>query len=130
MTDHILLTPEEAAEILRVSKEDVIDLIEDGSLAGLKIKNKWRITTESITQFLSDNLKKQNLKALNKKLKDHNLWAELLNQSPEFKKKIENEKHEPGSMGAFLQEALAVKKGTESGEVVQFRSPSHETEDS
>lgn len=130
MAEQILLTPEEAAELLRVTSQDVIAMIEDGTLAGLQIRGHWRVTPESITQFLSESLRAQNLKALSHKLKDQNVWAKLLNESLEFKKKIENERFEPGSMGEFLQEALAVTKGTKSGNVVQFKSSTDEPKDS
>ncbi len=121
MVEHILLTPEEAAELLRIEPQDVIAMIEDSTLAGLQVRGHWRVTSESVTQFLSDNLRAQNLKALSRKLNDQNAWAKLLEETPEFKEKIENEHFESGSMGEFLQEALAVAKGTKSGKVVQFK---------
>jgi len=129
MSEQLFLTPDEAADILRVTEAVIVDLIEEGTLAGFKIKNQWRVTTDSLTQYLSDSLRAQNLKALTKTLKDHNVWATLLNQSPELKTKIENESYEPNSMGAFLQEALAVDKGAQSGDVVLFKRPAPETED-
>ncbi len=130
MAEQILLTPEEASELLRVTSQDVIAMIEDGALAGLQIRGHWRVTSESVTQFLSENLRTQNLRALSRKLNDHNVWAKLLEESPEFKKQIENKHFEPGSMGAFLQEALAVARGTKSGNVVQFKNSTDEPKDS
>lgn len=129
MTEQILLTPEEAAELLRITPQDVVAMIEDGTLAGLQIRGHWRVTSESITQFLSENLRAQNLKALSRKLSDRNVWAKLLEESPKFKKQIENEHFEPGSMGEFLQEALAVAAGTKSGNVVQFKNSTDELKD-
>lgn len=127
MTEQILLTPEEAAEVLRVAPQDIIAMIEDGALAGLQIRGLWRVTTESITRFLSENLRAQNLRVLSRKLNDRNVWAKLLEESPELRKQIENEHFEPGSMGEFLREALAVAEGEKSGNVVQFKNSTDET---
>jgi excisionase family DNA binding protein len=130
MADQILLTPDEAAELLRITPQDVIAMIEDGTLGGLQIRSHWRVTSKSITQFLSENLRAQNLKALNRRLHDHSVWANLLAESPELRRKVENEHFEPGSMGGFLQEALAVATGTKSRNVVQFKNSTDETKDS
>ena len=128
MAEQLLLTPEEAAELLRVTDQDIVTMIEDGTLSGLQVRSQWRVTSESVSQFLSDNLRAQELKAINRRLNDRNVWAKLLDESPELKMKIESEHYDAGSMGEFLQEPLAVAKGEKSGTVVQFRNSTEEND--
>ena len=46
------MTPSEAAGILRVSEEDVIAAINSGDLKAKKIGNAFRISKESLEEFL------------------------------------------------------------------------------
>ena len=48
-----VMTPAEAAEVLRVSPEDVIAAIEAGDLKGRKLGNAYRISKEAIEAFLA-----------------------------------------------------------------------------
>jgi excisionase family DNA binding protein len=50
MTD--VMTPGEAASVLRVSEEDVMAAINDGSLKAKKLGNAYRISRESLEEFL------------------------------------------------------------------------------
>lgn len=121
--DQPLLTADEVAELLRIEPSDAVALVEDGSLAGFQVRGQWRITFESIKQFVSQNLQKQNLKALERKLHDHSVWARALQDAPELAQQIKSGSFEAGTMGAFLQEALAASKGGSSGKVVTFPGP-------
>jgi len=47
-----IMTPAEAADILRVSEEDVKAAIADGSLKAKKLGNAYRISKESLEAFL------------------------------------------------------------------------------
>ncbi|TBR13979.1 MAG: helix-turn-helix domain-containing protein [Lysobacter sp.] len=47
-----VLTPEQAAQLLAVSVEDVIAAIEAGELKGRKIGNAWRIARASLDEYL------------------------------------------------------------------------------
>ena len=47
-----VMTPSEAAEILKVSEEDVKAAIADGSLKAKKLGNAYRISKESLEAFL------------------------------------------------------------------------------
>jgi excisionase family DNA binding protein len=49
-----LLSPSEAAKILGVSESDVLTALGDGSLKGKKIGTSWRITQQSLDEFLKD----------------------------------------------------------------------------
>jgi excisionase family DNA binding protein len=47
-----VMTPSEAAAILKVSEEDVKAAIADGSLKAKKLGNAYRISKDSLEQFL------------------------------------------------------------------------------
>ncbi len=47
-----IMTPAEAAQVLRVSEEDVIAAIQSGDLKAKKIGNAYRISKESLDEFL------------------------------------------------------------------------------
>mgnify|MGYP001128206019 CR=1 FL=1 len=47
-----VMTPSEAAAILKVSEEDVKAAIEDGSLKAKKLGNAYRISIEALNEFL------------------------------------------------------------------------------
>ena len=47
-----LLTPADAANILNVSENDVLQSLESGDLKGRKIGSTWRITREAMDAFL------------------------------------------------------------------------------
>jgi len=46
------MTPSEAAAVLRVSEEDVLAAIKDGTLKAKKLGNAYRISKESLEEFL------------------------------------------------------------------------------
>ncbi len=47
-----LVSPAEAARILGVNETDILDALSDGSLKGKKIGATWRITQQSLDEFL------------------------------------------------------------------------------
>jgi excisionase family DNA binding protein len=47
-----VMTPGEAAGFLKVSEEDVLAAINDGSLKAKKLGNAWRISKASLEEFL------------------------------------------------------------------------------
>ena len=47
-----VLTPEQAAQVLGVSPQDVLAELESGALKGRKIGSAWRISQESLNEFL------------------------------------------------------------------------------
>ena len=48
-----VMTPSEAASILKVSEEDVIAAINDGTLKAKKLGSAYRISKESLEAFLN-----------------------------------------------------------------------------
>ena len=130
MVDQLLLTPDEAAELLRVASGDVIAMIEAGDLAGLKVAGQWRLTSESVKDFVVKGLKKQNLKALERAFSDQSRWARIIEEDPKFAQSIADGNFEPNSMGAFLQEVLRVSGASKEGKVVPIRGKSGEESDS
>jgi excisionase family DNA binding protein len=48
-----VMTPSEAASILKVSEEDVIAAINEGTLKAKKLGNAYRISKESLEAFLN-----------------------------------------------------------------------------
>jgi len=47
------MTPSEAAAILKVSEEDVVTAIEEGGLKAKKLGKAYRISKESLEEFLN-----------------------------------------------------------------------------
>ena len=47
-----LLTPKEAAEIMAVAPRTIKVWLRSGDLAGLKVKNMWRIRPEDLEKFI------------------------------------------------------------------------------
>ncbi|MFZ2281974.1 MAG: peptidoglycan-binding protein [Prosthecobacter sp.] len=48
-----VLTPAEAAGIMRVSEAEVVALLEKGALSGKQIGSSWRISRSAITEYLN-----------------------------------------------------------------------------
>jgi excisionase family DNA binding protein len=48
----LLLTVREAAEILRIHRPKVYDLIKEGILTGFKLGSDWRIKRESVERMV------------------------------------------------------------------------------
>ncbi len=46
------LTPEEAAEYLKVSKRTLLDLARRGQIPGRKIGNRWRFSPTQLAGFM------------------------------------------------------------------------------
>ena len=55
--DYVLLSPEEAAELLNISSREIIALVEMAELGGLKVAGHWRIPLKSIAHLLSGGAK-------------------------------------------------------------------------
>jgi len=124
--DNILLTPEEVAQLFIVDVADIHQLIEKGELAALQIAGRWRITAESVKEFLARSLRDQNLKSLNNTLNDYSTWTRLLQDDPELSKIIESSEYEENTFGAFLKNALMVSRAEKSGQVVSLKSRSND----
>jgi excisionase family DNA binding protein len=50
----LLLTPEEAAQVLRVGRSKVYDLIRTGTLRSVKIGGSRRISISALAEFVAD----------------------------------------------------------------------------
>ncbi len=48
MTQHEVLTPEQAADVLQLPKRTVLDLCRRGELGAKKLGRRWRIPRESL----------------------------------------------------------------------------------
>lgn len=46
-----LVTPDEAAELMRVGKRTVTRLCNDGALKAVKVRNQWRINREALLAY-------------------------------------------------------------------------------
>src|SRR5215212_8775514 len=53
MTDHALLTPEEAAAYLRVTPQTVYRLVRAGKLPGVKVGHLWRLRRVDLEAHLA-----------------------------------------------------------------------------
>jgi excisionase family DNA binding protein len=115
--DYVLLTPEEAAALLAVSREEIVQLIETGELGGLKVAGHWRIPLKSITQLLAAGTRAQTTRALEHVFADHATWQRVLGAHPEVTQQLEAGEFPAGSVGAYLKEAIAISRNQQAGVV-------------
>jgi excisionase family DNA binding protein len=48
-----IMTFNECKEILKVGKNTLLDLIHNGELDAFKVGNRWKITRESVEEFIT-----------------------------------------------------------------------------
>jgi hypothetical protein len=113
----LLLTPEEVAELLRITPGDVICLLQNGKLEGMPIAGHWLVRADSTKDFLREGLQKESVRAIERALNHPARWATMLREFPDLMKTIEQEEHPPDSFGAFLKDAL--KHGEATAESTQ-----------
>lgn len=56
MTTHdipVIMTFSECQKILRVGKNTLLDLLHSGKLDGFRIGNRWRITRDSLVEYVN-----------------------------------------------------------------------------
>jgi excisionase family DNA binding protein len=73
MTDQRLLTPEQVAERLQISRVTVMDFLRKGRLKGHRVGRLWRIKEEDLEAFLEGEPTEEDLedaKALDEALAD------------------------------------------------------------
>ena len=73
MTDQRLLTPEQVAERLQISRVTVMDYLRKGRLKGHRVGRLWRIKEENLEAFLEGEPTEEDLedaKALDEALAD------------------------------------------------------------
>ena len=128
--DYVLLSPEEAAALLNVSAQEIVDLIESGELGGLKVAGHWRVPLKAITQMLAVGMKAQTARALEAVFEDHATWQRVFGAHPEVTQEIEAGDFPSGSVGAYLKEAIAIARRQRRGQVAPDNSdPSVQDED-
>jgi excisionase family DNA binding protein len=105
--DYVLLSPEEAAALLKRSPQDIVALIESGELGGLKVAGQWRVPLKAITQMLATGMEQQTAQALKMAFDDHATWQRVFGAHPEVTQEIEAGEFPVGSVGAYLKDAIA-----------------------
>lgn len=56
MTTHdipVIMTFSECQKILKVGKNTLLDLLHSGKLEGFRIGNRWRITRDSLVEYVN-----------------------------------------------------------------------------
>ena len=115
--DYLLLTPEEAAELLNVSSEEIVSLIEVGELGGLRVAGHWRIPLKSIAELLASGMKAQTVRALERVFNDHTTWNRVFGSHPEVTQSIMTGDFPSGSVGAYLKEAIEISRSQRAGQI-------------
>ena len=105
--DYVLLSPEEAAALLNLGAQEIIELIESGELGGLRVAGQWRVPLKAITQMLAVGMKSGTASALEKAFEDHATWQRVFGAHPEVTQQLEAGDFPNGSVGAYLKEAIA-----------------------
>ena len=128
--DYVLLSPDEAATLLNVSPEEIVQLVETGELGGLKVAGHWRVPLKSITQMLASGMKTQTARALEHVFEDHATWQRVFGAHPEVTQQIEAGEFPMGSVGAYLKEAISISRSQRSGQVAKPNNdPSRQDEE-
>ena len=105
--DYVLLSPEEAAALLKRSPQDIVALIESGELGGLKVAGQWRVPLKAITQMLATGMEQHTAQALKMAFDDHATRQRVFGAHPEVTQEIEAGEFPVGSVGAYLKDAIA-----------------------
>ena len=113
--DYVLFSPEEAAELLNISPDEIVALVETGELAGLRVCGHWRIPLKSIAQLISAGVKTQTVRALEQVFNDHATWQRVFGAHPEVTQSIETGEFPLGSLGACLKEAISISRQQQVG---------------
>ncbi len=108
--EHILITPEEIASVLRADVKTVLSLLDSNGLDGFKIGEEWRIPLRSFVDFLKNRISDQRMKSLAANLQKPELWARAMEGFPNLKNQIVDTQYEEGTMGAFLKRCVAETK--------------------
>jgi excisionase family DNA binding protein len=104
--EQVLSTVEEIASLLRTDTKTVLSILESGELDGFKIGNDWRIRTDSIIEFLRDQITNQRMRSLAHNLQKPEVWKKELQNFPALKKQLTETDFDEGSMGAFLKSLI------------------------
>lgn len=51
-----VMTPKEAQKILKVSKNTILELLQNGILKSFKIKRRYKITREALIEFITKSI--------------------------------------------------------------------------
>lgn len=81
--DYVLLSTEEAGELVDVPSDEIIALVEAGELGGLRIAGHWRIPLKSIAQLLAKDCSATPPGALEELFNDHGRWDRIFAAHPE-----------------------------------------------
>jgi len=50
----VLLTPDEVASRLRLSRRTIVGWLQEGRLTGIKVGNRWRVRAETVDEMMRD----------------------------------------------------------------------------
>jgi hypothetical protein len=67
--------------------------------------------------LLSEGMKAQNVRALERVFNDHATWQRVFGAHPEVTQSIEQGAFPEGTVGAYLKEAIAISRSQRQGEV-------------
>jgi len=113
--DYVLMSPEETAELLGLSAQEVVALIESGELGGLKVAGHWKVPLKAITQLLAAGMKPQTANALERVFADRAAWQRVFGAHPEVTQQIEAGEFPVGSVGAYLMESISLARSEQRG---------------
>jgi excisionase family DNA binding protein len=103
----LMLSIEEAAELLRVGVNEVRSLIENGTLPSLRLGTVESVRRADLEACVDELIRKGSLERLRKALRDPQRWAAELDKDPAFKASIMSTEYQPGTFGAFLKDAAS-----------------------
>jgi excisionase family DNA binding protein len=106
VVEHMLLTPDEVAAILRVEQAVVDDLVRRGELTALRIGGQYRIPREAVVQFVSAGLRDQRMRILQHVLEDPKTWARAVREQPELENEIRAGTYRADHIYAMVQQGL------------------------
>jgi excisionase family DNA binding protein len=106
----LMLTPKEISEILKVSIDDVVNLLDSGELRGMKVAEKWRILVSDFESFMVSTISKQQNHILLKELQNPERWAEIISEDSSLRIKLSESDFPENSMGQYLKDSLKIRE--------------------
>ena len=105
-SEQAVLTPHDCSLILDLREDEIVVLLESAHLEGLLIGRHWRVQPEALAKFVRSRREETRLAQTRAAIEDPATWARICWQDKENANRILAERHEEGTFGRFLQDAL------------------------
>lgn len=105
--DYVLLSAEEAGQLVSVPTEDIIARVEAGELGGMRVAGRWRIPLKTVAQLLAAQAVANEPASLDVLFNDQALWDRVFAAHPELSRPRSVDESSHGCVQAYLRTAIA-----------------------